>query len=292
MIEAHKISAFFFCWFLLQIAGPAHAQLEGKIIFPKFYTYHAGDDTTWGQPDFDDTDWEKIKLGDFPYDRWHGMGWFRYVVEVDSALWYSPLGLAMKYFGAVEFYLDGKLLYSFGKVGTSQKDERSYVAFMPELRALGFRAPADVENGKSRHLIAIRYSCFLHESPLAAGVPPGFDFKIGDLQQMHSEHDVLRKKMTTHQMLLMGILLAFALLHLLLFLFYPRLRPNLYFAALTAFLALTIYFWFQPELVTRAPMQFVWDFRWRYIALTLAMLPVSFSFLENPRYFAVRSLFP
>ncbi|MGH7494812.1 MAG: adenylate/guanylate cyclase domain-containing protein [bacterium] len=292
MNPKHRILASFCCWFLFHIAQPAHAQVEGKIIFPKLHSYHAGDNTTWAQPEFNDSDWEKIKFGDFPHSRWQGIGWFRYVLEVDSALWNSPLGLTMEYTGAVEFYLEGNLLYQFGRVGTSKEDEKPYLTSMPELRALAFPAPSQVENDKSRHLIAIRYSSFFLELPLAAGVKPGFDFKIGDLQQMSNQHDIVRTKVTTHQMLLMGILLAFALLHLLFFLFYPQLRQNLYFAALTAFLALTIYFWFRPALVTGAPMQFVMALGWRNTALTFSMLffirlTYALIFHERPKLFAL-----
>ncbi len=293
MIQEHKLSAVFFCWFLLPIAEPAHAQLGGKIIFPKFYTYHAGDDTAWAQPEFDDNAWELMKIDSFPIASWQGLGWFRYVYEVDSTLWNVPLGLAMKYAGAVELYLDGKWLYQFGKVGISQEDEKPHITSTPELRAIVFRAPSKVADGKSRHLIAIRYSNFFLQSPLAAGAELGFySFEIGGLEQMSVARDNFRRTVGINQMLLMGILLAFALLHFLLFLFYPPLRPNLYFAALAAFLAPTIYFWLQPELAANDLMRFVWMVRLRFTALTIAMLffirlTYSLIFSERPRLFAL-----
>jgi class 3 adenylate cyclase len=280
------------CFFLLQITLPAHAQLEGKVVLPQFYKYHAGDDTTWAQPEFDDNAWEQMKIDSFPIASWQGLGWFRYAVEVDSTLWNEPLGLAMKYTGAVEFYLDGKLLYQFGKVGTSQEDEKPNITLRPELRAVVFRAPPEVAGGKSQHLIAIRYSSFFLQSPLAAGAKPGFHFKIGGLQQMSAARDNFRRTVGIHQMLLIGVLLAFALLHFLLFLFYPPLRPNLYFAALAAFLAPTIYFWLQPEFVANTVMQFVWMVRLQFAALTVTMLcfirlTYSLIFPERPRLFAL-----
>jgi hypothetical protein len=274
------------------MAQPARSQLEGKIVYPNFYKYHTGDDTTWAQPEFDDSDWEQIEIDEFPLDRWQGIGWFRYVLEVDSVLQNSPLGLAMEYAGAIEFYLDGKLLYQFGKVGISKEDEKPYITSMPELRAIVFRAPSEVEGGKSRHLIAIRYSSFFLQSPLAAGAEPGVNFKIGGLQQMSAARDNFRRTAGIHQMLLMGILLAFALLHFLLFLFYPPLRPNLYFAALAAFLAPTIYFWLQPLFVANELMQIVWMVRLQFTALTITMLffirlTYSLIFPERPGLFAL-----
>lgn len=292
MIQELKFSTFFFCWFLLPIAEPAHAQHEGKIIFPRFYTHHTGDDIAWAQSEFDDSAWEQMKIDSFPIASWQGLGWFRYIVEVDSTLWNEPLGLSMEYAGAVEFYLDGKRLYQFGKVGISKADEMPKIASKPELRAIVFSAPSEVADGKSRRLIAIRYSSFFLQSSLAAGAEPGFHFKIGDLQQMSAARDNIRRTVSIHQMLLMGILLAFALLHFLLFWFYPPLRPNLYFAALAVFLAPTIYFWFQPLFVANDLMQLVWMARLQFTALTIAMLffirlAYSLIFPERPKLFAL-----
>ncbi len=292
MPRAQKLSVFFFCWFLLPMDEPAHTQHEGKIIFPKFYTYHAGDDTAWAQPNFDDGAWEQIEFGSFPVaDRQH-LGWFRYVIEVDSTLWNEPLGLEIEYIGAVEFYLDGKRLYRFGKIGTSRDDEKPKITLRPELRAIVFRAPLEFEMSRSQHLIAIRYSSFFLQSPLAGGAESRLNFKIGDLQQMSADRDRYRRTAGINQMLLMGILLTFALLHLLLFWFYPPLRPNLYFAALTAFLAPTIYFWLQPVFAANEVMQVVWMARLQFTALTIAMLffirlTYSLVFPDRPRLFAL-----
>jgi hypothetical protein len=97
-----------------------HAEEEIGLT-PVFYRYHAGDDTTWARPEFDDSDWEEIKPLDFPEDRWQGVGWFRAVLQVDSMLWHQPLGFRIfNIFGAVEFYLDGKLVHRVGKVAASK----------------------------------------------------------------------------------------------------------------------------------------------------------------------------
>lgn len=292
MIQGHKLSAFFFCCLFFQIAEPAWAQLEGKIVYPQFYKYHAGDDSAWAQPEFDDSAWQHMKIDSFPIASWQGLGWFRYVGEVDSTLWDEPLGLAMEYVGAVECYLDGRRLYQFGKVGTSRASEMPKITLIPELRSVVFRASSEVAGGKSRHLVAIRYSSFFLQSPLAAGAKPGFHITIGDLQQMSAARDSFRRTVSIHQMLLMGILLAFALLHFLLFWFYPPLRPNLYFAALAAFLAPTIYFWFQPLFAANDLMQFVWMVRLQFTALTITTLffirlTYSLVFSERPRLFAL-----
>jgi len=76
-------------------------------------------------------------------------------------------------------------------------------------------------------------------------------------------------------MFLMGIFLAFALLHLLLFLFYPssRGRTNLYFAVFTTALALTVYFYFQHLFTTDAEYYFFYR---NFLLLTSATLCMLF----------------
>lgn len=291
MFRELKLAAVLFCWHLLAIAEPVHAQPEGKIIFPKFYTYHAGDDTAWAQPEFDDRDWEQIPLNNSPLKRWQGIAWARLALEVDSTLWHKPLGLSLAYAGAAEFYLDGKLLYRFGKVGASKAQEEPAVDVMPTPYSISFDAPANADLIKSRHLVAIRYSNFFLSSYVAPAPLPIFEVKIGDLKQLNVQRDNSRRRMTIHQMLLMGIFLAFALLHLLLFLFYSRPRANLYYAVASAACAFVVYLWFQPFFTT-APMYFIWGYQLLSTALTFMMLSLirltyALVYPERPRVFTL-----
>ncbi|MFQ5650448.1 MAG: sigma 54-interacting transcriptional regulator [bacterium] len=272
----YHIRTFLFCCFLVLTAQPVRAQIEEKVIFQEFYRFHAGDDIAWAYPEFDDSDWEQIDIHTFPRDVWPGIGWFRLVLEVDSTLWDVPLGLRLQVVGgAAEFYLDGQLLHRWGRVGGSKEQEEPYIdvvgAGYPGPRVISFRAPAGTVKGKSRHVVAIRYSNFFLESPVWSGFPAGFDFTIDDLDRVRAQRENFRRRLTIHQILLMGVSLAFALLHFLLFLYYPRLRPNLYFAAHTTFFALTVYFWFQLFFITE-PANSVFVLIVRNTAFTLTML--------------------
>ena len=51
------------------------------------------------------------------------ISWLRLRLEVDSALGHRPLGLVVYHIGAVEFYLDGELVYESGKVSASRAIE-------------------------------------------------------------------------------------------------------------------------------------------------------------------------
>ncbi|MFQ5638452.1 MAG: sensor histidine kinase, partial [bacterium] len=289
MNQNHTIPPFLFCC-LLFLTAPGWGQLEDKIVVSKVFTFHTGDDSVWAQPDYDDSHWRRVRK--FPRDRWQGIGWFRFVVEVDSSLWNVPLGLSMLYAGAIEFYVDGERLQQFGTVGMSEETEAANVTIEahPSLRIILFPKPlGGTVEGKSRHVVAFRYSSFLLKSHVWSGAEPGWNFHIGDLEQMRSQRDKYRRRVTIHQMLLMGIFLAFALLHLLLFAFYPKQRDNLYFAGLTASAALAVYFWFQSYFV-RDATQVLWVIRLQFIAfipyvLFLIRFTYSLIYARRPRTF-------
>ncbi|MFQ5638831.1 MAG: sigma-54 interaction domain-containing protein [bacterium] len=291
-----RISAFLFCCFVLLSAQPALAQLNGEVIFPESYAYNAGDDTTWAQPEYDDSDWQRVKYGAFPNERWQGIGWFRYVLEVDSTLWHVPLGFFMgNIFGGAELYLDGKLLQRFGKVVTSKEEEEvAYIMWEPI--AIYFQPPAGFTDGRSRHLLAIRYSSYFWNSPVWSGQRWPLFWRIDDLEEMKAHRAGRVRNATIHQMLLIGVFLAFALLHLLLYLFYPSQgsRTNLYFAALTASTAVMVYCDFQEFFAFDAVMYFIIFrvFGTAAILVTLSGLRFIYalSYPKRPRSFLLFSL--
>src|ERR1051326_3325237 len=86
----------------------------------KFWKYHKGDDMKWADPSFDDSQWPhmdpSLDFEKMPEGTFENIGWFRLHIEVDSQFVDQTLGLMLTQSGASEIYLDGKLLYAFGKI--------------------------------------------------------------------------------------------------------------------------------------------------------------------------------
>lgn len=191
------------------------------------WKYHPGDDAEWASPIFDDTAWEStntlLPRNELPKGGWEGIGWFRFHLSVpDAQLWNMPLALQVAYqMGASEIYLDGKLIYTFGKVGTRQGEEEAYWEREPQVISF---------SGKTDHLIAVRYSNFSSHQ-----LTPVLGFKLGlaPLNSSIERRVNLVREGTTFQMVSTAISIFLMLQHLLLFLFYPRARENLYFAIST-----------------------------------------------------------
>ena len=90
-----------FCFFLL-ISGVTYASTpdtiyvysdslkEKSISLDDVWKYHAGDDSVWAEPGFDDSNWDTLKtrmtVSDIPEDFWKGIGWFRTNIRIDSSL--------------------------------------------------------------------------------------------------------------------------------------------------------------------------------------------------------------
>ncbi len=189
------------------------------------WKYHPGDDQEWANPAFDDTEWESTEstwlfLNKIPRSGWEGIGWFRLHLSVtDERLWHTPLALQVMYqAGASEIYLDGELIYAFGKVGDRKEEEEPYWERNPQVISF---------SGETDHLIAVRYSNFSSDqlTPVL-----GFVLGIGPLNSGIKGRVNTIRSGTTLQMVWTAILIFMMLQHLLLFFFYPRARENLYFA--------------------------------------------------------------
>lgn len=218
-------------------ARPGHAQTgerfylsadslnkHKQIWFTDAWRYHAGDDTAWANPGYDDRGWEeattRLSPQKLPNSGWPGRGWFRLHLTVDSALVNQPLALLFPQRGAAEIYLDGKRIQSFGKVGTSPADERVFWEKNPQI--IVFR--------ERQACLAVRYSNFSTLHFLQHGTWIGFSLGLGKMEDMVAARTQEVRYASSLQIMVAAVPLTFALLHLALFLFYPRLHANAYFA--------------------------------------------------------------
>lgn len=221
------------------------AQLPEGIRFQESCRFHPGDDPSWARPDFDDSAWLKVPVTKFPYDRWKGIAWLRYVVEVRPSLWDVPLALRMRSYGAAEFYVNGRLIHRFGIVGSSKADEVAVFQRYPKPIFFRFMAPPASTGDVKKQIIAVRLSDFFREDPVWTGNLEISGFKIEKARPAYDSHLRFIRLSTINQILMFSLCLAFAVLHLLLFTYYPRFRPNLYYSLFTMSGALVLFFDYQ-----------------------------------------------
>ena len=203
------------------------------------WKYHPGDNPEWASPVFDDTAWESTNSlmfrPELPESGWEGIGWFRLRLStLDERLWNLPLALRVTFqVGASEIYLDGELIYKFGTVGTREGEEKPYWKRDPQVISF---------SSKTEHLIAIRYSNF---SSYQLTPMLGFSLMLSPLNDSIEDRVNIVRYGTTLQMVWTGISIFLMLQHLLIFIFYPRARENLYFALLTGSIGAFVFLTFQ-----------------------------------------------
>lgn len=210
------------------------------------WKYHAGDNSEWADPKFDDTSWDAtcpcILSDQKPPGGWDGVGWFRIHVWVDSSVWGVPLAFDLKQMGASEVYLDGRLLYTIGKVGQSKEDEKALI---------DMNTKYIVFTNQEDHLLAVRHSNFSTDYHNQLGIDAGFSCYVWpNLNSYIGRSTEEIRTITIYQMLFTAIPIVLALLHLFLFIFYPRLKENLYFAICMFCWAIIVFVDFYSPLTT------------------------------------------
>lgn len=200
------------------------------------WKYKIGDDTSWADPDYDDSEWENINpelnKKDFENLDWTGNIWFRNELHVDSSLWNIVFGLNFYCTGAAEIYLNGRLLYKYGVVGTSKKTEEIFLDQNP--RHILF-------DKKEVQVLAVRYSNHSAEKLASHNIQVGFTAMLGDMEVFTYNRINAVRELSVSQMAFGAFVLAFAIMHLLLFIFYPKAKENLFYAISMLSFSIVIY---------------------------------------------------
>ncbi len=209
-----------------------------RLFTPQAWKYHPGDSAAWANAEYDDGSWEiadrRLQPGRLPKSGWHGIGWFRIHVKVDSALWRQPLIMRILQAGASQIFLDGKLIYDFGDDGVHPKRQGTYRDFV----SFSFDDQPD-------NVIAVRYANYSTAAFHHSGRDAGFYLTLGLADAIIDEGIRDLRMDSSIQMAFSALALAFGILHLVLFLFSPHSRSHLYFTIFVFLYAGNIFFDYQ-----------------------------------------------
>lgn len=190
------------------------------------WRYMKGDDVRWADTAFGDSQWKlvpsELPLNDMEPGVFEGIGWFRKWIEVPSSYCNKPLGLMITQSGASEIYLDGKLIHKFGKID-SKNEER----YDPQL------LPVDILfDSPGPHLLAVRYANAnaVEDARKGYNAYPGFTMRVGVLKDYATFHYVNSNILVGIFTFYFTFFSALAFLHLVIFLFNRKVKPNLYYS--------------------------------------------------------------
>jgi len=202
------------------------------------WKYHSGDDSDWSDKDFDDSLWELknplLRPNELETNNWPGVGWFRLHIAVDSFLINEPIGLSIRQAGSSQIYLDGNLIYTFGENSNDWTGVPKVMTF---------------EDSDS-HVLAVRYSNYSVEKFSSVGLNSGFSIRLGNMNEMAKDSFGKEKTFVAYQMFFTGLTLAIGLLHLILFIFFPSLRQNFFFAIFLFSYSFIIFYDYQHTLAS------------------------------------------
>ncbi len=240
------------------------------------------DNPEFASPEFDDSDWEyaetNMEKGSRGAETWSGIGWFRLRVTIDSSLINQQLALKVIQAGASEIYIDGELVYRLGKIGETKNDEVRRFSRVP--KNFSFK-------DSTRHVIALRYSNHVAERFQKMGASAGFSVSLSDYELAISQSISRIKKYTTNKLIFFSIPLIIAVFHFLLFIYYPKLRDNLFYSIMLLGFSVLVYAQFQPYLTNNYFHILLYN-RLFFIAMLVATLFGLFTTYSNlprfPRY--------
>ncbi|MGH7453958.1 MAG: carbohydrate-binding module family 20 domain-containing protein [bacterium] len=186
----------------------------GNLELLENWKYRAGDNPEWANPAYNDSAWEEVDPclppKQLPKSGWDSIGWFRLHLTVDSTLWNIPLAMYIIQTGTSEVYLNGQLLYQYGKVGSDKEAETAFQDPNPKHIMFG-------EQG--HHVLAVRYSNHATRWYNRLGMGAGFECQLGELNSYIADRANRVRQSTVYQMVFTTAFAAFAFAHFLLFMF-------------------------------------------------------------------------
>jgi serine phosphatase RsbU (regulator of sigma subunit) len=211
----------------------------------KFWKFHTGDDIKWALSEANDSSWQNTKTefstADTSTIKFNGIGWFRLHFFIPKGLEHKPLALLINQQGASEFYLDGKLIQSFGKPAAEKIKETKFTPngkpFIIEFDSIG------------KHVFAVRYSNQNVQQMRKKYLEKDFGFTVALKAANPAVEDALDESLTLSVLLifLFTFFITLSFIHFLLFLFYRAQKSNLYYSI---FIFLFGVFFLLPVLLT------------------------------------------
>lgn len=192
------------------------------------WRFNPNDDPAFAKTEFNDSNWilTRSSLTEMDLERikFKGFGWFRRKLKLEPQELNVPQVIYINHKGASEFYLDGKLIKSFGKVAKNPEQEQRVD---PEMEAIYLPSKASGE-----YQIAIRYSNTQWENSYNSSgvIIGGFEMFLTTAENYYIQKVKNLLSKTNYFLSLFVFFFTVGLLHLLLFIFYPVRRSNLFFA--------------------------------------------------------------
>ena len=228
------------------------------------WRFSPGHDPAWAASDHDDSAWQPFDAtfpgatGILPPEGWPGHGWFRLDVLLADDVRHTPLVLLFSCLGAAEIYVDGRRVRNVGIVGIDPAEEVPDLSTDANPIVIPYHP-----SGRERVVFAVRFSNHYDRGRPGLAYDLGFDLDLAPLHDITLRLSDLVRHRTVHSVFFAGVTAAASLLRILLYVFYPASRQNLYYAlfvlsvTLAALLPTRLYV-FTNDIPTFTVLDIIW----------------------------------
>ena len=228
---------FFACFAQAQSQEGTHLQVyqlgERGLLLNKGWVYRTGDNITYADSAMSTKNWKSVdptvNIPDLPKELRSGICWLRLKFSVPKHL-QRTAGITLRSAGAIEVYLNGKLIGKRGLIDPVTKDGNNYLD-----RVNPIELPLI---GSGVQVLAIRYAN--QQSMAWVGgytLPPFLFARLTNTPQLIRNMSYFQNT-DAGASVAIGILTLLALLHLIFLKYNPGQRANLYFACYALLFAL------------------------------------------------------
>lgn len=251
-----------------QFINAFHLIAYDELILSGDWKFSTKDSLVFAAPEYEDSHWERKNTVFFNIDSlsedWNGIGWFRKSFTFDTSLVNFTIATTIYQRAATEIYIDGILWKRFGHVSANAENEYLY-------RNLEYFI-SPFKPGKT-HTIAVRMSNHRVKTFLNNGTYAGFSIVLGQYDKLLFKDRETLLATQTHSTLLIAFAAAFMILHLMMFLFYPKNRVDLYYALSLIAYILAIFFESQTAFTTSTDILILYN---RLSILCVLLFHLSF----------------
>ena len=197
------------------------------VLLDKGWKFHTGDNPEYANPNLDDSKWLPIDptkgIHDIAPFAKTGIGWLRVKLALSNDLQKEQLALLIRQYIASEIYLNGRLIYRFGKISANSGE---VLAYNPE--SLPVSVPLDFSGNQ---VLAIRYA---FQSNLDFGVDASLQLPLLEVKIMSSNDAFKQVRINERHLPVtntfrIGAYVILAFLYLAFFFYNPSYKAYLFF---------------------------------------------------------------
>lgn len=193
----------------------------------------AEDSSVFKDPSYNDKHWPWMydDKTDTIYDH-DGIIWLRGELKDTGYVKGKPLALSIATAGALEVYINGKLIKSIGKIGRTQS------SFKPSNVVRDEIVPILMDS--TSNLLAIRWKPYIASKLIHLNENEGLDVKFGPTEQLIKDMEADSNSIRI-PLFFCGVFIVLSVFHFILFFYYRKNRTNLYYALFTLLLFITFF---------------------------------------------------